>query len=64
MTKLTEDQSNNANTELYAGLLEKYIKHIVYHESITYTSDSKLDDSDVKFTEEEIKILQDIAMSV
>jgi hypothetical protein len=49
---------------LYAGLLEKFIAHIVWNEGITYTTDTKLEDSSVEFTEDDVKILQDIASYV
>lgn len=64
MIKKTGNTPINYDALLYAGLLKKFIKHIAWHEGITYTTDMKLEDSDVDFTEQDVKILQDIASEV
>ena len=64
MIKKTGNTQINYDAVLYAGLLKKFIKHIVWHEGITYTTDIKLQDSDAEFTEQDVEILQDIAREV
>ncbi len=42
----------------YKKLLDKYIEHINYHEGTIYVSDIKIEDSNVIFTDDEVKYLQ------
>ena len=56
--------TNSYDAILYPGLLKKFITHIAWCEGITYTTDIELKESNVKFTEKEIKILQDIACEI